>query len=333
MTACLYFIAEGEWLYASIAFIFSVVGFSGANIFYDSLLIDISPNNEFDEISALGYSLGYLGGGFLFLLTVIMSVYPESFGFKNDVDAQRFSFLLVAIWWFVFSLPIIFFVNEKKRTAKIKNISVFAGLQQIKNTAKEIRALRVVLLFLIAYWFYIDGVDTIVRMAIPYGLSIGLESSDLIKAILITQFIGFPAAIVFGYWGQKSGTKSVILFAILAYLIITLLASKMDTSDEFYILAFSIGCVQGGVQSLSRSLYAKIIPRSKSAEFFGFYNMLGKFAAVLGPIIISVIAIATNDTRLSILSVSILFIIGGVLLYFVDEKKGIQMANMLDDKS
>jgi len=330
MTACLYFIGEGQWLYASIAFILSVVGFSAANIFYDSLLIDVAKKGQFDSVSAIGYSVGYLGGGLLFAFTVLMSAKPEVFGFDSVTEAQQFSFILVAGWWFIFSLPIIFFVHEKDSENSKKRASFLAGIQQIKRTAKEIHSLRVVFLFLIAYWFYIDGVDTIVRMAIPYGLSIGLNAEDLIKAILITQFVGFPAALVFGYWGQKWGAKAVILFAIFAYLIITLLASQMDSSEEFYILAISIGCVQGGVQSLSRSFYARIIPHSKSAEFFGFYNMLGKFAAVLGPVIMSVVAVAADDTRVAILSVSVLFIIGGVLLYFVDEKKGIQMAKALE---
>ncbi len=330
MTGCLFFIGEGQWLYASVAFVFAAIGFSGANIFYDSLIVDITHKERFDSVSALGYSLGYLGGGLLFAITVAMSLWPETFGFDNKMEAIQFSFVAVSLWWFIFTLPIMLFVHEPKKTAGTDTINIAAGLKQIKQTAKEIRSLRVVFLFLIAYWFYIDGVDTIVRMAIPYGLSLGLDSSHLVKAILITQFVGFPAALVFGYLGQRWGAKPVLLFAISVYLVITVLGSRMSSSEEFYILAISIGLVQGGVQSLSRSFYARIIPHSKSAEFFGFYNMLGKFAAVIGPMLMGVVAIIADDTRTAILSVAVLFIIGGVLLYFVDEKKGIQMAKELE---
>ncbi len=331
MTGCLYFVGEGQWLYASVTFILAAIGFAGANIFYDSLIVDITSKDKLDSVSALGYSLGYLGGGLLFAITVAMSLWPETFGFNNKMAAIQFSFVAVSLWWFIFTLPILLFVHEPKKLAGTDTINIAAGLKQIKQTAKEIHSLKVVFLFLIAYWFYIDGVDTIVRMAIPYGLSLGLDSSDLVKAILITQFVGFPAALLFGYLGQKWGTKITILFGISVYLIITILGSRMDSSEEFYILAISIGLVQGGVQSLSRSFYARIIPHSKSGEFFGFYNMLGKFAAVLGPMLMSIVALATDDTRTSILSVAILFIIGGILLYFVDEKKGIQIAKELED--
>ncbi len=330
MTGCLFFIGEGQWLFVSVTFIFAAIGFAGANIFYDSLIVDVTHKEFFDSVSALGYSLGYLGGGLLFALTVAMSLWPETFGFSDKMDAIQFSFVAVSLWWFIFTLPIILFVHEPKKPAGADSINITAGLKQIKQTAKEIRSLKVVFLFLIAYWFYIDGVDTIVRMAIPYGLSLGLDSGDLVKAILITQFVGFPAALVFGYLGQRWGAKPVLLFAISVYLVITVLGSRMSSSEEFYILAVSIGLVQGGVQSLSRSFYARIIPKSKSAEFFGFYNMLGKFAAVLGPVLMGGVAVLAGDTRIAILSVAVLFIIGGVLLYFVDEKKGIQMAKELE---
>ena len=331
MTGCLFFIGEGQWFYASVAFVFAGIGFAGANIFYDSLIVDVAAKDRLDSVSALGYSLGYLGGGLLFAITVAMSLWPETFGFADKMEAIQFSFVAVALWWFVFSLPVMLFVHEPVKQTATDVINIVAGLKQIKQTAKEIRSLKVVFLFLVAYWFYIDGVDTIVRMAIPYGLSLGLDSSDLVKAILITQFVGFPSALLFGYFGQKFGAKQTVLFAISVYLVITVLGARMDSAREFYILAISIGLVQGGVQSLSRSFYARIIPHSKSAEFFGFYNMLGKFAAVLGPMLMGIVAMITNDTRSSILSVAVLFVVGGVLLFFVNEQKGIQMAKELED--
>lgn len=333
MTGCLFFIGEGQWLYASICFVFAAIGFMGANVFYDSLIVNVTQKDKYDGVSALGYSLGYLGGGLLFLITVIMSQSPESFGFTSQSEAIQFSFVAVSLWWFIFSLPIMLFVHETGSGVADgdKKINIIAGIKQLKQTINEIRALKVVFMFLIAYWLYIDGVDTIVRMAIPYGMSIGLDSSNLIIAILITQFVGFPSALVFGFLGQKWGAKRAILLAIGVYLVITVLGSLMDSVEEFYILAISIGLVQGGVQSLSRSFYARIIPHSKSAEFFGFYNMLGKFAAVLGPIMMGAVGVITGDPRLSILSIAVLFVAGGVLLYFVDEQKGIQMAKELED--
>lgn len=331
MTGCLFFIGEGQWLYASICFVLASIGFMGANVFYDSLIVTITQKDKYDSVSALGYSFGYLGGGLLFLITVLMSQSPESFGFATQREAVQFSFVAVSLWWFIFSLPIMLFIHETKNDNDAAKVSVIAGIQQLKHTFAEIRSLKVVFLFLIAYWLYIDGVDTIVRMAIPYGMSIGLDSSNLIVAILITQFVGFPAALLFGYFGQKWGAKSSIIVAICVYLVITVMASMMNSVEEFYVLAISIGLVQGGVQSLSRSFYARIIPHTKSAEFFGFYNMLGKFAAVFGPILMGAVGVITGDPRVSILSIAVLFIAGAVLLYFVDEQKGIQMAKELED--
>ena len=208
--------------------------------------------------------------------------------------------------------------------------TMYSGIGQLVSTFKKIHELKTVALFLLAYWLYIDGVDTIVRMAVDYGLAIGLDGSDLLLALLVTQFIGFPATLGFGYVGQRTGAKTAIMLAIAVYLAVTVFAYRMNTVEEFYALAIIIGLVQGGIQCLSRSLYARIIPKSQSAEFFGFYNMLGKFAAVLGPLMIGTIAAMTDSSRLAMLSVSILFISGGILLYFVDEKKAVHVAEDID---
>jgi len=330
MTGSLYFVGEGQWVYASICFIFASIGFAGANVFYDSLITAVTGRDKYDFVSALGYAFGYLGGGILFLITVVISQSPDTFGFASTRDAVQFSFVAVSLWWFFFSLPIIFFVHESTDLSSPSKINILSGLRQLKQTATEIRALKTVMLFLLAYWLYIDGVDTIVRMAIPYGLSIGLDSSNLIMAILITQFVGFPSALLFGFLGQKWGAKLWLLIAILTYLVITVLASNMNSVKEFYILAISIGLVQGGIQSLSRSFYASIIPISKSAEFFGFYNMLGKFAAVLGPVMMGFVGVLTGDPRTSILAISVLFVAGGILLYFVNEEKARQNLQILE---
>jgi UMF1 family MFS transporter len=217
---------------------------------------------------------------------------------------------------------------------------VTAGLVQLKETFQEVRHLKTILLFLIAYWLYIDGVDTIVRMAVDYGISIGFQANDLILALLMTQFVGFPSAILFGHLGNKIGAKRAIFIALAVYLFVTLWGAFMQHKNEFYILAFLIGLVQGGIQALSRSFYAGIIPAEKSAEYFGFYNMLGKFAAVLGPVFLGGFGLIVKSlgyssdiaSRVSITSISLLFIAGGLLFYFVDEEKGKEEAKHLSSQ-
>ena len=330
-TAGLFFAEQGEWILAISLFILGTIGFSGANIFYDALLISVSPRDRFDFISALGFALGYLGGGLLFAFDVLMFLKPDLFGLSGQVEAIRISFITVAIWWALFSIPLLMFVHEKKTNKnKLTHKAVLDGWRQLVHTFDQVRKLRVVFVFLIAYWLYIDGVDTIVRMAIAYGQSIGLESNHLITALLITQFVGFPAAIAFGLLGARIGAKRGIFIAIGVYIGVTIWAFRMTSITEFYGLAIVVGLVQGGVQSLSRSFYARIIPANKSAEFFGFYNMLGKFAAVFGPLIMGVVGLLTKDPRLAILSIIVLFIAGGVLLWFVDEEKGRKMAQELE---
>ncbi len=340
MTTALSFVAQGYWAAAAFIFILATIGFSGANIFYDALLTVVSPEKKMDRISALGFSLGYLGGGLLFLLNVLMTLRPEAFGFADATAAVRFSFLSVGIWWAVFSLPLAFLVKEPPQESKESGLAmVRAGARQLASTFREIRHLKTIALFLAGYWLYIDGVDTVVRMAVDYGMSIGFDPNDLIVALLVTQFVGFPAAIAFGYLGSKIGAKRGILIGIAVYLGITLWGAFMRERNEFFALAIVIGLVQGGVQALSRSFYARLIPADKSAEYFGFYNMLGKFAVVIGPILMGAVGLLvrslgfSSDTasRTSILSLSLLFIAGGTLLFFVDEEKGRREARYLAD--
>jgi UMF1 family MFS transporter len=260
-----------------------------------------------------------------------MTLYPEFFGLQDAAEAVRVSFLTVAVWWGLFSIPVMLFVKERRPAEKAGLASsVLGGFRQLAQTFSHIRQLRSTFLFLAAYWLYIDGVDTIVRMAVDYGLSLGFQSTNLLVALLVTQFVGFPAAILFGKLGQKRGARQGIMLAIFVYLLVTLWAYQMDQVWEFYGLAVTIGLVQGGIQSLSRSFYARLIPRDKTGEFFGFYNMLGKFAAVLGPVMMGWVAVATGSTRLSILTIPVLFVAGALLLALVDEEKGKQQARALE---
>lgn len=322
MTAGLYFVAQHETYIALTLFSLSAIGFSGSIIFYDALIVGICEEKEYDKLSTFGYAIGYLGGGVLLAFDVYMMLNPTDFGFANSAEAVKFSFLTVSVWWFIFSLPLFFNVPEIKTSQTVRlGKAISNGFKQLKITFNNIRKLRMVLLFLCAYWLYIDGVDTIIRMAVDYGMSLGFKSTDLIVALLITQFVGFPSAIAFGYLADFIGTKRGILIGIAVYLFVTIWAAQIQVVSEFYMLAIIIGLVQGGVQALSRSFYARIIPENRSAEFFGFYNMLGKFAAVFGPVMMGVVSLLTQSPRLSILSISILFISGGILLYYVDETK------------
>jgi UMF1 family MFS transporter len=330
-TGALSLVAQGQWVLALVLFSFGTIGFSGAHIFYDALIVVVAPKKELDYVSALGFAVGYLGGGILFAINILMTKYPETFGLADSSQAVRISFVTVAVWWAVFSIPIFLFVKEPKAAQKVEVRGVvLGGFRQLRDTFREVRKLRTVFVFLLGYWFYIDGVDTIVRMASIYGLSIGFDPEDLLIALLLVQFVGFPAAIAFGHLGKRIGTKRAIFGGLFVYIGITIFAFFMDQTEEFYVLAIVVGLVQGGVQSLSRSMYARLIPHSKAAEFFGFYNMLGKFAAVIGPALMGIVGKLTGDPRLSILSIISLFIVGAGFLYMVDEKAGEAAARELD---
>ena len=332
MTAALYFVAHGGWVLALVFYVLANLGFSGGMAFYDALLINVAEKQEYDLVSALGYGFGYLGGGLLFTINVLMTLFPQTFGLADAGVAVRYAFLSVAIWWALFSIPVFLFVQEPHLGQNVRSFQVIKeGVVQLRDTFREIRMLKQTFLFLLAYWLYIDGVDTIVRMAVDYGLSIGFDTNGLMTALLITQFIGFPAAIYFGHLANKRGTREGIMLAIFIYLLVVVWAFQMTAVWEFYALAVVIGLVQGGIQSLSRSLYAQMIPRDKSAEFFGFYNMLGKFAVVIGPVLMGWVGVLTGSPRASILSITVLFIAGALLLSQVDIEEGKRQAGRLEN--
>jgi UMF1 family MFS transporter len=343
MTASLFLIKKGDWEWAIFLYVMGIIGFSGANIFYDSLLPSVADEGVIDYVSGLGFSMGYLGGGVLFLGNVLMTLMPEKFGLPDAGTAIRYAFVSVAFWWGFFTIFTILWVPEVQTTAAPSNGIRFLvdGLKQFTGTFKKIRHLKTVFLFLIAYWFYIDGVDTIIRMAVDYGMSIGFDSNDLIIALLITQFVGFPCALFFGKLGQMWSARKSIYIAIGIYVIVTLWGTMMTQKHEFYVLAIIIGMVQGGIQALSRSYYSRLIPKNRIAEFYGFYNMLGKFAAILGPVLIGIVGliarhilmppsptaeqfvhVSRQASRWGIASILLLFIMGAILLFFVDEEKG-----------
>lgn len=315
MTTALYFVAAGSWMIAIVIYMLASIGFAGGNIFYDALLTSVSSDHDRDRVSALGYALGYLGGGLLLALVVIAINFPSWFGLIDAGVVIKASFIIVALWWGVFSLPLWWSLDEPGTAPSMSTTQmVAAGWIQLSATFRQVRERRTVWVFLCAYWLYIDGVDTVVRMAVDYGLSLGFESNDLIAALLLTQLVGVPATLLWGRVARVTGAKNGILLGLAIYVLITLLASRITQVWEFFAIAAMIGVAQGGVQALSRSYYAGLIPADASAEFFGFYNLLGKFAAVIGPLLMGWVGVISGDPRLGMLSLLVLFVSGGWLL-------------------
>jgi MFS transporter, UMF1 family len=338
MTIGLGFVAQGMWPIALLLYIFATIGFSSANTFYDSLLPSVSNEDTVDYVSALGYSLGYLGGGALIVVNFLMLSYPESFGLADSTAAIQWSFISVGIWWALFSLPIMLFVDEKKETEK-NSISkaLKEGIAQFKSTFNEIKNLKVVATFLLAYWLYIDGVDTTVRMAANFGISLGFGQTAIMGALVLVQFVAFFATLLYIKFSDKVGIKNGIYTAIFAYIFIIFGAFFVTESWHFYILALLIGCFQGGIQTLSRSLYSRIIPKDKSGEYFGFFNMWGKFAAVFGPLLMGSATVLINNrvddqefaARLGFQFITVLLILGAYVFSKVDLEEGEALARKL----
>ena len=335
MTAGLALISQGMWQIALLTYVIATVGFSGANIFYDSLLPAVSNKDNVDYVSGLGYALGYIGGGILIVINFLMITYPSFFGFADSVEGIKWSFISVALWWAIFSIPILLFVKEPKyHKAETSLQTIKSGFKQLKNTFNEIRHLKVVFTFLIAYWLYIDGVDTTVRMAADFGITLGFDSTTIMGALVLVQFIAFFATLFYVKFADKIGIKNAIYFAIAAYMVIIFSGYFVTEAWHFYVIAGMIGCFQGGIQTLSRSLYARIIPENKSAQFFGFFNMWCKFAAVIGPLLMgSVTLILSNiiddqilSARIGLQSIMILFILGALVLSKVNVSEGEKIA-------
>ncbi len=317
LTIALAFVPQGLWWLAAAVFLLATVGFMAANLFYDSLLISVAAPAERHFVSGLGFGLGYLGGGLLYLGCVIAVLQPQWFGLDGPLQAALAAFVLTGVWWAVFTLPLLRGVPEPS-VVRGGVVSLGGGLRQVGETLRHLRAHRAVWLFLLAYWLYIDGVGTTIRMAVAYGRALGFEQNDLIVALLITQFVGFPAAIAMGSIGTRIGARSAILLALAGYIGICIWAAFIRAPWEFFAIAALVGLVQGGVQSLSRSLYAGLIPAERAGEFFGLYNLLGKSAALIGPPLFGLLGVWFGDVRYSMLALIVLFLAGALLLTRVD---------------
>jgi UMF1 family MFS transporter len=310
-TAALATVGRGEWVLALPVFVVASIGFYGGSSFQDALLVQVATPAESNRVSAYGYAAGYLGGGLLFLVNVLLVQHPQWFGLPDAAAATRVVFVDVALWWALFTWPLFHHVREAPPTAEP------AGWVELRATMRKIVHDRQVFLFLLAYWLYIDGIGTLQQMAADFGGNVGLPQSALIGALLLVQFISFPAAILFGRIGDSLGARPAILIGLTVFVFVTGLALVMRSAWQFYMLAILVGCVQGGVQSLSRSLFSTLIPRERAGEYFGFYNMLGKFAAFLGPILVGVTGKLSGSPRVGVSSLVLLFGAGALLLWKV----------------
>jgi len=327
-TALLIGIGSGMWFYASVLYICGRVGFGSSNIFYDSLLPHVARAEEIDRVSAEGYAYGYLGGGILLALNLLMIMKPDFFGIPDAQWASRISFLTVALWWALFSIPLFRNVSEPHAlvTGDESPNPFLAGYQRLRKTFRDLRKFKDLVKFLVAFWLYNDGIGTIIIMAVIFGAEIGIGRFHLIGAILMVQFLGFPFTAFFGRLPKKLGTKNSILLALGVYAIITILGYFMQKPAHFWLLAFLVSMVQGGSQALSRSMYASMTAPSKSAEFFGFYNVSSKFAGIIGPAIFGIVGQLTGTSRLSIIAIIIFFLAGALMLAMVDHREGIEAA-------
>ncbi|MBO8170575.1 MAG: MFS transporter [Bacillaceae bacterium] len=322
----LFFVGQGDYLLASLLVILGTIGFSAGNVFYDGFLPEIAGPDRIDQVSARGFALGYLGGGILLLIDLMMIMKPHLFGIPDTETATRIAFVTVGLWWFVFSIPMFRNVPENRSQAGEPLPSRWSYLQisfsRIYSTLKHMKHYRELAKFLIAYFLFNDGISTIIKMATIYGREIGIGTTDLITALLITQFVGFPFAFLFGTLAGRIGAKNGLYLALSVYILITILGYFMTSALHFYLLAIAVGMVQGGSQALSRSIYGIMIPVNRTSEFYGFYGISSKFSAILGPLLFGVIAQWTDSSRSAILSLILFFILGMIMLTRVDIQKG-----------
>ena len=314
--ALLFLVEAGSWIYALVFFGIANYFFSASNVLYDKILVQITSPDLFSKISGYGYAWGYFGGGLLFLINALMSLNPELFGLSTQAEAIRWSFITVSVWWTIFLLPIS--ITFKDRTISSSKKILSNSINSIFTTLKSISKYRNVFIFLIAFFLFIDGVHTVMALASTFALNLGLDTSSIIIALILVQFVAFPSTLMWSYVAQKRGDKLVINISIVIYIGIILYSFSLSNSTEFYILAALVGFVQGGIQGSSRSLFAKLIPAEKAGEFFGIFNTFGKAGAFMGPALVGIFLAIFKNTIVMLLPILILFVLGLIVLYFVD---------------
>jgi len=323
-TAAMFFIGRGEWMFALALFMIGNVAVAASIVFYESMLPHIAAPAELDRVSTAGYAMGYVGGGVLLAINIVMMAQPAWFGLPDKETAVRASLASVAVWWVVFSIPLFRRVPEPPVSlAPREQGGGFGGaVRGLFHTLAELRRYRNAFLLLLAFLLYNDGVQTIIRMATIYGSEIGLDDNAMIGALLVTQFIGIPFAFLFGMLADRIGAKAAIFIGLAVYAVISVLGYYMRTSTEFFALAVMVGMVQGGTQALSRSLFASMIPKEKSSEFFAFFGVFERYAGVLGPAVFAWVVSHSGSSRNAILSVLVFFVAGAAILTFVDVHAG-----------
>lgn len=311
MTFGLALVPANQWQWLLIVYIFSAIGYSASNLYYDSFLIDVAEDEDMNRISTHGYAYGYLGGVIAFICFLILQL-TNGFGKLDGTGIARWSFVIAAVWWIIFYIPLQKNVHQKFSVAS-NSAPLTDSLKRVLQTVQHIKQYKKVAWFLVAYFFYIDGVDTIFTMATAIGMDIGIKTNELMIVMLVVQLVAFPFSIFFGWLADKTSTRKGILLGISVYFIICLYALNLNTSRDFWILALLVGTSQGGLQALSRSYFGKIIPKESGSEFYGFYNILGKFSAVMGPFIVAIVTQATGKSTIGAASISVLFLIGLVV--------------------
>ncbi|HET6897937.1 MAG TPA: MFS transporter, partial [Vicinamibacteria bacterium] len=325
VTACLYFVGRGDWKLGLALFIFGNIFINASFVFYESLLPHIASAEEIDRVSAVGYALGYLSGGLLLIVNALWIQHPAWFGIPDAATATRLSFLSAAVWWGVFSIPLFRRVPEPPSAERGREGAwpvVKAAFLRLGDVLRDLREYREAFLLLLAFLLYNDGVQTIIRMGAVYGVEVGISSGALMAAIIMIQFVGVPFAILFGALAGRFGVKRMLFVPLVVYVVVVFVGYRMDSAVDFFVLAFLVATVQGGSQALSRSLFATMIPRSRSGEFFGFWGVFDKFGGVIGPFVFASMISATGSSRPAILALIVFFVAGGVLLWFVDVEEG-----------
>lgn len=333
-SAAMFLIQRGDWMAALVLFVLGNIGAACSLTFYDSLLPHVAADVEIDRVSTAGYALGYLGGGVLLAVNVAWILKPQLFGLPDVAMASRVSFLSVAVWWLAFSVPLFTRVREPSRRIEADEHPggslVRTSFTRLHETVRELRAYRHAFTLLVAFVLYNDGINTIIRMATSYGTEIGISQNALITAILLVQFVGIPFSFLFGRLAGWMGAKQAIFLALAVYVATTVLGYHMTTALHFYLLAAMVAMVQGGSQALGRSLFASMIPKHKSSELFGFFSVFEKFGALFGPAIFGATIAATGSSRNAILSVTLFFVAGALVLAFVDVEEGQRVARAAD---
>ncbi|WP_163191866.1 MFS transporter [Clostridium thermarum] len=319
-TAIMPLIPSNLWFLLLVLYIITAVGFSGANIFYDSFLVDVTTEENMDKVSANGFAWGYIGSTIPFIICMALILLSEKGAIPiSKSEATKASFIITVLWWGLFSIPIFKNVKQVYGIDVEPNI-VTKSFKRLINTFRNIRQHRALFLFLLAYFFYIDGVDTIIKMATSYGSDLGIDDQSLLIILLATQFVAFPFALLYGKLSQRFKGKKMLYVGIITYTLICIYAYFMKTKLDFWILAMLVGTSQGGIQALSRSYFGKLVPKEKSNEFFGFYNIFGKFAAIMGPAMVAFVTQITGKTNNGVFSIILLFVLGGLILTKVPEK-------------